>query len=295
MIAPHRLAAGPISWGVCEVPGWGIMLPPDRVLGEMRALGLQATELGAPGFLPGDPEAVAAVLAAHEMTLVGAFVPVVLHDPAVAADTRRAATATADHIRRAGGTVFVSTVVADAGWATPWQMSDTELDHVVGMLAELDAICAERGMIHALHPHVGTLVERADDVRRLLDRSDVGWCLDTGHLFIGGYDPVEFAADAAGRVAHVHLKDVDASVAGAVRAGELSIQPAVQRGLFLPLGRGEARVAETIAALEGGGYDGWYVLEQDTDLGETAPPPGSGPIDDARISVEFLTALTVTV
>ena len=49
-----RLAGAPISWGVCEVPGWGTELRPDRVLGEMRQLGLTATELGATGYLPTD-------------------------------------------------------------------------------------------------------------------------------------------------------------------------------------------------------------------------------------------------
>ena len=28
----RRLAAAPISWGVCEVPGWGRQLAPERVL-----------------------------------------------------------------------------------------------------------------------------------------------------------------------------------------------------------------------------------------------------------------------
>ena len=38
-----RLAGAPISWGVCEVPGWGRMLPPERVFAEMAELGLRAT------------------------------------------------------------------------------------------------------------------------------------------------------------------------------------------------------------------------------------------------------------
>ena len=50
-----RIAAAPISWGICEVPGWGYQLEPDRVLTEMRGAGLTATELGPDGFLPGDP------------------------------------------------------------------------------------------------------------------------------------------------------------------------------------------------------------------------------------------------
>jgi inosose dehydratase len=41
-----RIAGAPISWGVCEVPGWGHQLDPDRVLAEMRDAGLAATEFG---------------------------------------------------------------------------------------------------------------------------------------------------------------------------------------------------------------------------------------------------------
>ena len=62
---------------------------------------------------------------------------------------------------------------------------------------------------------------------------------------------------------------------------------AVRAGLFCPLGRGDAPIAATIDRLERDGYDGWYVLEQDTDLGATEPA-GAGPIDDVRVSVEFL-------
>ena len=76
-----RIAGAPISWGVCEVPGWGYQLTPDRVLAEMREVGLSATEFGPDGFLPADPAEMADVLAAHRLTAVGGFVPVVLHDP----------------------------------------------------------------------------------------------------------------------------------------------------------------------------------------------------------------------
>ena len=39
-IAEYRIAGAPISWGVCEVPGWGYQLGPDKVLAEMRDTGL---------------------------------------------------------------------------------------------------------------------------------------------------------------------------------------------------------------------------------------------------------------
>jgi inosose dehydratase len=97
----------------------------------------------------------------------------------------------------------------------------------------------------------------------------VRWCLDTGHLAVARADPVRLAREAGDRVAHVHLKDVDFSLAAKVRSGALSLREATRRGLFRPLGRGDARVGEVVRALEDSGYAGWYVLEQDVVLTES--------------------------
>ena len=79
--AQNMIAGAPISWGVCEVPGWGYQLPPDRVLTEMREIGLAATELGPEGFLPTEPEAMADVLSRHRLHAIGGFTPLLLHRP----------------------------------------------------------------------------------------------------------------------------------------------------------------------------------------------------------------------
>jgi inosose dehydratase len=89
----------------------------------------------------------------------------------------------------------------------------------------------------------------------------------------------------------VHLKDVDARVAAQVAAGEMTIRDGVVSGLFRPLGDGDAPVAATIEALEAGGYRGWYVLEQDTDLGPVAPTGNTGPLADTKRSLAFLERL----
>lgn len=292
LVAPDRIGGAPISWGVCEVPGWGVMLPAERVLAEMGEVGITAVELGAPGFLPRDPDVLRAVLDRHGMRFIGGFVPLVLHDVAVREDTRAEAAATAELFRAAGGSVFVTAAVVDPAWSPRVELTTRQWDHLVGMLGELDTLCAAAGITHVLHPHVGTLVETAADVTTVLERSHVRWCLDTGHLAIGGYDPVRFAADAAGRIAHVHLKDVDAAVAAEVAAGRLSIRDGVQRGLFRPLGAGDAPVAATVAQLAAAGYAGWYVIEQDVDLGPVAPAPGAGPVEDALESIDYLRSLS---
>lgn len=286
--AARRLAAAPISWGVCEVPGWGLQLPPSRVLAEMASLGLSATELGPVGYLPLDPSALRAQLAEHGLGLVGGFVPLVLHEPSLDGARLRAEEVAAT-MAAAGADVFVGALVMDEEWGAPAPLADAEFARLVEHLAAIEALVRDHGLTFALHPHAGTLVETAADVERLLAATDVGWCLDTGHLLIGGCDPVAFARDHADRVVHVHIKDVDAGVAARYRAGELTLMGATQAGLFRPLGQGDAGIAEVLASLDDHGYERWLVLEQDTALTGEEPPVGTGPVLDVRASIEFLT------
>jgi inosose dehydratase len=287
---PDRLAGAPISWGVCEVPGWGLMLPADRVLSEMASLGLRATELGAIGFLPPDPAAVRAALGAHGLELVAGFVPVVLHERSFEV-TRAAAEDAARLLAGAGAEVFVAAAVTDFGWSPRVELGAAQWDRVAAHLAELERLVEAHGLTLALHPHVGTLVETAADVEAVLDRSDVGWCFDTGHLLIGGVDPADFARAHGERIVHVHLKDVDAGLAARLNAGELTLVEATQAGLFRPLGQGDAGIAPALALLDRSGYRRWLVLEQDTAITGAEPPVGRGPILDVQASIEFLTTV----
>jgi inosose dehydratase len=275
---------------VCEVPGWGKQLDPDRVLAEMASLGLTVTELGPTGYLGDTPQSIRARLERHGLELVGGFVPVVLHEPAGDGELERAR-AIAHTLAAAGTEVFVAAIVLDQAWSAPRPLTDPEWHTLVERLERLDAIAAAEGLTLALHPHAGTLVETAADVERLLNDSSVGWCLDTGHLLIGGVDPVAFVRDHGERIVHAHLKDVDATIGERLRAGELSLVQATQAGLFRPLGRGDARICEVVRGLDEHRYGGWLVLEQDTAITGSEPPPGRGPLDDARLSVGYLASL----
>jgi inosose dehydratase len=272
------------------VPDWGLMLPPDRVLREMAALGLRATELGPIGYLPLDAAQLRALLGRHALRLAAAFVPLVLHEQS--ADGARAdADRMAKLLAAAGADVFVAAVVVDQAWSPRVELGDAEWERVVRHLAEIEEIAAAHGLTLALHPHVGTLVETAADVERALETTTVGWCFDSGHLLIGGTDPVAFVRDHAERIVHVHLKDVDAALAARVRAGELSLVAATQAGLFRPLGQGDSGIEEVVALLDRNGYERWLVLEQDTAITGHEPPDGDGPVLDVRRSIEYLMTL----
>lgn len=283
-----RVASAPISWGICEVPGWGAMLPTPRVLAEMSGLGMPVTELGAPGFLPDDPAAVQASLAEFGMSLVGGFTPLVMHDRSQEAATIAEARRVADLFQRAGATKFISAVVTDWDWSEPHAATPEEMRQMARMFGIVDEICAEHGLEQVVHSHVQTMVETDDDVQRVLDACDVHWCLDTGHLAIGGTDPVAFAREAFDRVGHVHLKDVDLSKVDSLMRRERSIMESVQDGLFTPLGQGDVDISGVIEELEGRGYQGWYIIEQDTALTDGLPAEGEGPITEVVTSLGFL-------
>jgi inosose dehydratase len=124
-----------------------------------------------------------------------------------------------------------------------------------------------------VHPHWGTAIERRHHIERFLEGSTHALCLDTGHIALGGADPLKVARDAGPRVRHVHLKDVDGPLAARVREGGISYNDAVRAGLFRPLGDGAARIGDVLGELRRAGYAGWYVLEQDVML-ERDPAPG---------------------
>lgn len=286
----RKLAGAPISWGVCEVPGWGRMLPPERVLAEMASLGLSATEMGPVGYLPPDTEQVRALLGRHGLGLVGAFVPLVLHERSL-----EQARAVLDEVlplmTSLDGEVLVAAAVTDAAWSARVPLEAADWRRVGENLETLGELASDGGLALALHPHAGTLVETADDIEAVLAHGEVDWCLDTGHLAIGGADPVEFARSHAERIVHVHLKDVDMVLAEQVRSGKLSLVEATRLGLFRPLGDGDASIHEVVGELDHHGYERWLVLEQDTTLTGEEPPVGRGPVLDVRRSIDYLATL----
>lgn len=283
-----RLVGAPISWGICEVPGWGMQLPVDRVLGEMRELGLRETELGAIGWLPTDPSELTSVLAAHDLRVVGGFVPLVCHRPELRDATLAETTRMAALFQSIGADAFVTAVVSDpADWQRP-PLTAPQWQHVVAMLDEIDGIVSAHELRQVVHPHLNTLIETADEVERFLDESRVPFCLDTGHLTLGGSDPLELAERATERVGLVHLKDVCGAIAARLRAGDVDLLTAVQAGLFAALGDGDVPIADVVLSLERNGYQGRYVLEQDVAITTGEPPVGEGPVRDVARSVAYL-------
>ncbi|WP_280304169.1 TIM barrel protein [Nocardia abscessus] len=288
---PLRLAAAPISWGVCEVPGWGHVLDARTVLSEMAALGLFATELGPPGYLPCDPAELRRLLEEFGITAVGGFLAVVLHRDRPDALAR--AEHTAALLAATGAEVLVLAAATGlGGYDERPRLDDSQWRALIDTASAIRDAAAGYGLRTVLHPHVGTHVESEAEVERFLADADLDICLDTGHLLVGRADPVRLARRHAERIGHIHLKDVRGSLADQVRGGKLEYSEAVRRGLYVPLGEGDVDIAALVHTVRSAGYRGWYVLEQDAALG-TSDSAGK-PSGDTGRSLRYLTDIALT-
>jgi inosose dehydratase len=283
-----RVAGAPVSWGVIEIPDWGYQMSADRVLREASSLGLSAVEAGPEGLLPADPSAVSDLLSRYGLTLVGGFVPAVLHEPDLREEELARVERRAEFFAAAGADVMVLAAMSGSDdFGSFVEIDDGSWETLFGSLEMVEEVCGRHGVAVSLHHHYGTVVESDAQVKRFLEGSGMGLCLDTGHLSIGGSDPVEIAEIAGPRVNHVHLKDVDLGLAARLAARELGFREAAQKNAFRPLGEGDVDVGGVLERLEGSGYAGWYVLEQDSVV-EGEPPEGEGPVAEVRKSLDYL-------
>lgn len=282
------VAGAPISWGVIELPNWGYQMPADRLLSEAASIGLTAMEAGPEEFLPQDPGEVREILAGHDLGLVGGFVPTVLHDPQVRQEGLDLVERRARFFSEAGAdTLVLAPMTGDDTLEEAIELDDSGWKELFENLSRVEDLCARHDLTAVMHSHFGAVIETDEQLWRFLEGSDMGLCLDTGHLIIGGSDPLEVAEKAADQVKHVHLKDVDREVAELLGKREIGFKEACQREAFRPLGDGDIDVARLLEILDRSEYRGWYVLEQDNVV-ESEPPEGEGPVKNVRKSLEFL-------
>jgi inosose dehydratase len=225
------------------------------------------------------------VLDHHGLQAIGGFTPLLLH--VAARDPVPEVERLLQGYDASGAEILVLSAVTGAeGYDSRPVLDDDEWMVLLSNLDRLAELAASHRVRAVLHPHVGTMIETGEEVRQVLDGSWISLCLDTGHLLIGGTEPAELARQAPERIAHIHFKDVDARLARRVQDGRLTYTQGVREGMYRPLGSGDVDVPAIVGSLRARGYDGWYVLEQDTIL--TEEPRGEGPVADVWASAEYL-------
>jgi inosose dehydratase len=268
-----KLATAPVSWGIWEMTiDRPDLIPAETYLDTIVDMGYAATETGPPGYLA--PVAVeAAELAARRgIELVATFLPLRLDDEEDFREDLGALDRTVAVLEASGGGIVLLADMetperaraagseerrAETGWDP-----DT-VDRAAERLQRATDVVRGRGLDVALHPHAATHVESEEESDRMLERTDIGLCVDTGHMIVGGADPVAFAKRHANRLRHVHLKDVDGALLARLAGGEIDMDEAWPLGIFCEFGAGVVPVAEFLALPEVRALDGYCVIEQD--------------------------------
>ena len=263
-----RIALSPASWGVSDAPGWGHQLEPERVLSEAAAVGEGAIEAGPPGFLPDRSDQVKPILKQHRLRVVAGPAHAILHHHDIGGPELAHIDGQASWLAALGAETLILSAMAPktAGFAHGIVLSSMGWAHLLHLIGSVQHVCSRHKLRLAVQPRYGSMIQGPGDIERLLVGTEAGLCLDTGHLVLVGADPVEVLELAAGRIQHVHLNDIDGSLALQVREYGLDYAEAVSADLFKPLGTGDASVDRVVETLRHAGYRGWYTLDQDTRL-----------------------------
>ena len=297
-----RIANAPCSWGTLEFEGLkGERIGYEQMLDELVETGYVGTELGDWGFMPTDPPALRYALAKRNLTMVGAFVPVALkhaerHDAGVEEALRYAGLLAA--VAEIGTNAWPPVIVladnngtdpirtANAGRITPemglnnaeWQV----FAHGAEKVAR--AVKVETGLRTVFHHHCAGYVETPAEIARLMDMTDpslLGLVFDTGHYLYGSgtTDPslvLSGLESLAGRIWHMHFKDCQPEIAARARTQGWDYFMAVRSGIFCELGRGNVDFGGVKAWMQGRGFEGWIVVEQDVLPGMGVPKVSAG-------------------
>src|SRR5258705_316237 len=274
--ASIRVGNAPVSWGVMEVAGWGKQIPYSRLLDEIKEAGYAGTELGPYGYFPRESNRLASELSARQLQLIASFVPIPLAHATRHGAAYQEAMEVAQLLAQTGAPLIVlademsETRMAVSGRVDDIHegMTDSQWDGAAQILGSIATDCRELGLSAAFHHHAGTFVETQREVARLCENTDpnlLGLCLDTGHYFFGGGDPVDAVSLYGMRIRHLHLKDVQRPILETARRDSAGFLEAVRRGVFCELGEGDVDLKAVVQDMAGLGYSGWAIVEQDVD------------------------------
>jgi len=270
-----RVANAPCSYGAFEITVGRLPNIPDAVdvLASMAESGYEGTELGPPGYL-GDRDELGSRLVGNGLELVGGYIPVRFSEPQRLAEDIAAMEQTLDYFDAAEAP-NARPVFADGGSperaARPGAAAS---DASIGLdksgwrrfadgVARAADVARNRGYQPTFHHHTATYVEAPWEIERMLELTDVGLVLDTGHIALGGGDPVQALRDWGERIDHLHVKDYSRTILEGVIADRAGMEEAWRRRVFCELGTGDVDFPAFFAELASSGYSGWLVVEQD--------------------------------
>ncbi|MEE0980788.1 MAG: myo-inosose-2 dehydratase [Acutalibacteraceae bacterium] len=164
-------------------------------------------------------------------------------------------------------------------------MNDEEWKKFTDGLSKLGNIAKEYGITLVYHHHMGTVVQTAEEIDKMMDMCDpnaVYLLFDTGHLAYCGEDYMAVLKKYAKRIKHVHLKDIRPEIVAKVKAESLSFLQGVRLGAFTVPGDGTIDFKPVFDVLDEADYEGWMLVEAEQD------PAIANPFKYAKMAREYI-------
>ncbi len=284
-----RLGVAPIAWSNSDLPHLGGETTLETCLKESRTAGYSGTETGVK--FPMEAAVLGPILQAHHLQLVSGWFSGELLTHSVAQEKDRIEQQVAT-FAALGAPVIVYAETSGSVQAlqdTPVtnrpRLAQEDFAGYGRKLTDLAENLAERGVAMAFHHHMGTVFETEAEIDGLMANTGpaVGLLLDTGHLTYAGDDVAATTRRHAGRINHVHCKDIRPDVLARAKAEDLSFLDAILDGVFTVPGDGCIDFAGFAGILADAGYEGWVVVEAEQD------PAKAPPLEYARIGHDHLT------
>ncbi|NEE03452.1 sugar phosphate isomerase/epimerase family protein [Phytoactinopolyspora halotolerans] len=288
------IANAPVSFGIFELTTDQEFPEPETILAPLRDAGYDGIDLGPVGWL-GRGDALQRRLREHGLGLAGGWfdMPFTTGDDgefdaslkglddaleifaaAAEADPERAPLPTladaGSEARRANPGGGQELMLDGAGW-----------DRLARNVERAAVRIRAAGLEPTFHHHACTHVETPEEIDEFLDRTDVDLTLDSGHLIIGGGDPVDGWRRWRDRINHLHVKDVRRAVLDDVVRERAGMRAVWERKAFVALGAGDLDLASFMDGVIADGFSGWLVVEQDV-VPSPSDPPGQAMEDQRR-------------
>ena len=275
-----KLGIAPIAWTNDDMPDLGSENTFEQCVSEMALAGFTGCEVG--NKYPKDPKVLGKALELRNMEICNQwFSSFLISRPfdEVEAEFRNQL----EFLRAMGAKVIVASEQSysvQGQMDTPvfghkYVMNDEEWNLLCDGLNKLGKIAKEEyGISLTFHHHMGTVVQDADEVERLMNGTDpeyLSLLYDTGHFAYCGADPLEMVRKYKDRIKHVHLKDIRKEVVEQVKREELSFLAGVRMGAFTVPGDGCIDFEPIFKVLEDNGYEGYMLVEAEQDPAKANP------------------------
>ena len=297
MLDPNRINLGiaPIAWTNDDLPDLGGVNTFEQCISEMALAGYAGCEVG--NKYPSDTAVLKRALTLRNLQICNRwFSSFLISKPyeEVEKEFKEALTFLKEMGAKVIGLSEQSHSIqgkAEPVFGNKYVMNDKEWNDLCTGLNKLGKVAKDMGMTLTFHHHMGTVVQTAAEVDRMMENTDpdlLYLLFDSGHLAYCGEDYLAVLKKYASRTAHVHLKDVRPAVLEQVKAEKMSFLDGVRAGAFTVPGDGCIDFAPIFKVLEENGYAGWMVVEAEQD------PAKANPFEyalNARVYIKELTGL----